>query len=132
MLNLKVNWDKVDIQGSVYIGGMAHIEDGSKIIGPSIIGPNCRVCSGAIVDKNVIFKYSHISQGVKLLDKLVFGRYCVDKMGVSVDIKAAAPDWLITDTRQAIPAKLLGEQQAITELTAWSGSGGGLQSLAKI
>ena len=115
-LNLKVNWDKVDIQGPVYIGGMAHIEDGAKIIGPSMIGPNCRICSGAIVDKSVIFEYSHINQGVQLVDKLVFGRYCVDKKGVSVDMKAAALDWLITDTRQATPAKFPEEQQAIAEL----------------
>ena len=104
-LNLKVNWDKVDIQGPVYIGGMAHIEDGAKIIGPSMIGPNCCICSGAIVDKSVIFEYSRIGPGVRLVDKLVFGRYCVDKMGASIDMKAAALDWLITDTRQAVPAK---------------------------
>ena len=73
-LNLKVNWDKVDIQGPVYIGGMAHIEDGAKIIGPSMIGPNCCICSGAIVDKSVIFEYSRIGPGVRLVDKLVYGR----------------------------------------------------------
>ena len=29
-LNVAVNWDKVDIQGPVYIGGMTKIEDGAK------------------------------------------------------------------------------------------------------
>ncbi len=33
-LNVAVNWDKVDITGPVYIGGMTRIEDGAKIIGP--------------------------------------------------------------------------------------------------
>ena len=115
-LNLKINWDKVDIQGPVYIGGMAHIEDGAKIIGPSMIGPNCCICSGAIVDKSVIFEYSRIGPGVRLVDKLVYGRYCVDKMGASIDMKAAALDWLITDTRQAVPARPPVEHQAIAEL----------------
>ncbi|WP_390883435.1 sugar phosphate nucleotidyltransferase [Kovacikia minuta] len=46
-LNVAVNWDKVNIQGPVYIGGMTRIEDGATIIGPTMIGPNCWVCSGA-------------------------------------------------------------------------------------
>ena len=46
-LNVAVNWDKVDIQGPVYIGGMTKIEDGAKIVGPAMIGPNCYICSGA-------------------------------------------------------------------------------------
>lgn len=38
-LNVAVNWDKVNIKGPVYIGGMTHIEDGATIIGPTMIGP---------------------------------------------------------------------------------------------
>jgi mannose-1-phosphate guanylyltransferase len=37
---------------------------------------------------------------VRLVDKLVFGRYCVDKTGAAIDVRAAALDWLITDARQ--------------------------------
>jgi mannose-1-phosphate guanylyltransferase len=33
------------------------------------------------------------------VDKLVFGRYCVDKTGATIDLQAAALDWLITDAR---------------------------------
>lgn len=99
-LNVCVNWDKVDITGPVYIGAMTRIEDGAKIVGPSMIGPNCWICEGATVDNSVIFEYSRLGSGVYLSDKLVFGRYCVDKTGTAIDIKAAAIDWLITDTRQ--------------------------------
>lgn len=99
-LNVSVNWDKVDITGPVYIGAMTRIEDGAKIVGPSMIGPNCWICEGATVDNSVIFEYSRLGSGVYLQDKLVFGRYCVDKTGTAIDVKAAAIDWLITDTRQ--------------------------------
>ena len=102
-LNVAVNWDKVNIQGPVYIGGMTKIEDGATIIGPSMIGPNCWICSDATVDNSVIFEYSRLGKGVRLIDKLVFGRYCVDKTGASIDLQAAALDWLITDARQAQP-----------------------------
>ena len=64
----------------------------------------------------MIFEYSRIGSGVRLVDKLVFGRYCVDKTGASIDMKAAALDWLITDTRQEFPLMPPVEHQAIAEL----------------
>jgi mannose-1-phosphate guanylyltransferase len=115
-LNVSVNWDKVDITGPVYIGAMTKIEDGAKIVGPVYIGPSCCVCSGATVENSVIFEYSRLGPGVRLVDKLVFGRYCVDKTGASIDVQAAALDWLITDARQAQPAHNPAERQAIAEL----------------
>jgi len=115
-LNVAVNWDKVDIQGPVYIGAMTQIEDGARIIGPTMIGPSCRICSGATIDNSVIFEYSRIGPEALLANKLVFGRYCVDRTGASVDLQAAALDWLITDSRQTLPANAPIEQQAIAEL----------------
>ncbi len=101
-INVAVNWDKVDITGPVYIGGMTKIEDGAKITGPAMIGRNCHICSDAHIDNSVIFEYSRIASNVTLSDKLVFGRYCVDKDGATIDVQAASLDWLITDTRQPI------------------------------
>ncbi len=99
-VNVAVNWDKVDITGPVYIGAMTHIEDGAKIVGPSMIGPNCWICEDTIIDNSIIFEYSRLGAGAKLADKLVFGRYCVDKTGLSMDLQATALDWLITDRRE--------------------------------
>jgi mannose-1-phosphate guanylyltransferase len=115
-LNVSVNWDKVNITGPVYIGSMTCIEDGATIIGPSMIGQNCRVCSGATVDNSVIFDYSRLGAGVRLADKLVFGRYCVDKTGATIDVQAASLDWLITDTRQEMPKTPSVEGKAIAQL----------------
>lgn len=115
-LSVAVNWDKVDITGPVYIGGMTRIEDGAKIVGPTMIGPNCYICGGATVDNSVIFEYSRLGPGVRLVDKLVYGRYCVDKTGAMIDVQAAALDWLITDTRIATPSQPAIERQAIAEL----------------
>jgi len=115
-LNVAVNWDKVDITGPVYIGGMTRIEDGAKIVGPTMIGPNCYICGGATVDNSVIFEYSRLGPGVRLVDKLVYGRYCVDKTGAMIDVQAAALDWLITDTRVETPSQPAIERQAIAEL----------------
>ncbi|MBD2104907.1 sugar phosphate nucleotidyltransferase [Leptolyngbya sp. FACHB-261] len=116
-LNVAVNWDKVEVEGPVYIGGMTKIDDGARIIGPTMIGPNCHICGGATVERSVIFEYSRLGPDVRLVDKLVFGRYCVDKTGATIDVQAAALDWLITDARQPHPPiKPAVEQQAIAEL----------------
>ncbi len=115
-LNVAVNWDKVDITGPVYIGGMTIIEDGAKIVGPTMIGPNCWLCSGATVENSVIFEYSRLGPEVRLVDKLVFGRYCVDKTGAAIDLQAAALDWLITDARQVLPTVQGEERRAIAEI----------------
>ncbi len=114
-LNVAVNWDKVDITGPVYIGGMTKIEDGAKIIGPAMIGPNCYICSGATVDNSVIFEYSKLGEGIRLVDKLVFGRYCVDKTGAAIDLQAAALDWLITDARNNSSIQELDEHKVIKD-----------------
>jgi mannose-1-phosphate guanylyltransferase len=115
-LNVSVNWDKVNIQGPVYIGAMTCIEDGATIIGPTMIGANCWVCSGATVDNSIIFDYSRLGAGVRLVDKLVYGRYCVDKTGATIDVQAASLDWLITDARHELPTAPPVEHQAIAEL----------------
>lgn len=114
-LNVAVNWDKVEIEGPVYIGGMTKIEDGAKILGPAMIGPNCYICSGATVDNSVIFEYSRLGEGIRLVDKLVFGRYCVDKTGAAIDLQAAALDWLITDTRNNPTEQELDEHKVIKD-----------------
>lgn len=121
-LNVAVNWDKVDVHGPVYIGGMTRIEDGAKIVGPTMIGPNCWICSGATVNSSVIFEYSRLGPGVRLVDKLVFGRYCVDKTGASIDVQAAALDWLITDTRHPFPSNPPLEHEEIQHILQENGS----------
>ena len=118
-LNVAVNWDKVKVRGPVYIGGMTRIEDGAEIVGPTMIGQNCWICSDAHVSNSVIFEYSRLGPGVRLVDKLVFGRYCVDKTGASIDVQAAALDWLITDARQMMSDPPV-ERHAIADILSGS------------
>ena len=52
----------------------------------------------------------------------MFGRYCVDKTGATIDVQAAALDWLITDARQVMPSHPPAERQAIAELLGADGA----------
>jgi mannose-1-phosphate guanylyltransferase len=62
---------------------------------------------------------------VRLVEKLVYGRYCVDRNGDHFDLQEASLDWLITDVRrqdilspspqQKAMAELLGSDLALTK-----------------
>jgi Kef-type K+ transport system membrane component KefB len=72
-LNVAANWDRITVQGPIYVGGMSRIEDGATIIGPAMIGPSCHICAGATIDNSIIFDYSRIGPGVL---GAVFPDYC--------------------------------------------------------
>jgi len=115
-LNVAANWDKIKVKGPVYVGGMTKIEDGATIIGPAMIGPSCHICENATIDNSIIFDYSRIGPGVRLVEKLVFGRYCVDRNGDHFDLQEAALDWLITDARRQDVVEPSPQQKALAEL----------------
>jgi mannose-1-phosphate guanylyltransferase len=115
-LNVAADWDKISVQGPIYVGGMTRIEDGATIIGPAMIGPSCHICAGATIDNSIIFDYSRIGPGVRLVEKLVYGRYCVDRNGDHFDLQEAALDWLITDARRQDVASPSPQQKAMAEL----------------
>ena len=114
-LNVAANWDKINVSGPVYVGGMTKIEDGATIVGPTMIGPSCHICE-AVIDNSIIFDYSRIGAGVQLVEKLVFGRYCVGKDGDHFDLQEAALDWLITDARRQDLVEPSPQQKAMAEL----------------
>ena len=115
-LNVAANWDTIKVKGPVYVGGMTKIENGATIQGPTMIGPSCHICEGAVIDNSIIFDYSRIGPGVKLVEKLVFGRYCVGKNGDHFDLQEAALDWLITDARRQDLVQPSPQQKAMAEL----------------
>ena len=115
-LNVAANWDQINVTGPIYVGGMTKIEDGATIIGPAMIGPNCHICEDATIDNSIIVDYSRIGAGVRLVEKLVFGRYCVDRNGDHFDLQEAALDWLITDVRRQDVVSPSAEQKAMAEL----------------
>jgi mannose-1-phosphate guanylyltransferase len=115
-LNVAANWDRIKVEGPIYVGGMTRIEDGATIIGPAMIGPSCHICEGATIDNSIIFDYSRIGPGVRLVEKLVFGRYCVDRNGDHFDLQEASLDWLITDVRRQDVVEPSPQQKAMAEL----------------
>ena len=108
-MNVKANWDKINIEGPVYIGGMTHIEDGSTIHRPQ---RHCQqLATSAAVPlwiKASSLNIPALALGYAWWTNWCLGAYCVDKsrrFQKKIDMKAAALDWLITDTRQEFPTE---------------------------
>ena len=115
-LNVAADWERIHVEGPIFVGGMTRIENGVTIIGPAMIGPSCHICEGATIDNSIIFDYSRIGAGVQLVEKLVYGRYCVDRNGDHFDLQEAALDWLITDARRQDVGTPSPQQKAMAEL----------------
>ncbi|MBM5822728.1 MAG: NDP-sugar synthase [Cyanobacteria bacterium K_Offshore_surface_m2_011] len=115
-LNVAADWDQIHVEGPIFVGGMTRIDNGVTIIGPAMIGPSCHICEGATIDNSIIFDYSRIGPGVQLVEKLVYGRYCVDRNGDHFDLQEAALDWLITDSRRQDVGTPSPQQKAMAEL----------------
>jgi mannose-1-phosphate guanylyltransferase len=65
----------------VYLGSSSKIEAGATVIGPTVIGRNCTIEAGARIEKCVIGDYTRISGFANLSDKIISGRFCVDRHG---------------------------------------------------
>jgi mannose-1-phosphate guanylyltransferase len=88
------------IEGPVYIGSSTTIEPGATILGPTVIGRNCIVESGARVKACVVGGYTRISRFANLTEKIVSGRFCVDRRGVSVELARTGYDFVVDDARE--------------------------------
>ncbi|NSL54052.1 sugar phosphate nucleotidyltransferase [Uliginosibacterium aquaticum] len=83
-LNTHIDWDKVHIEGPVYIGSSVKIEEGATIIGPTWIGHGCHIRKASTVVRSVLFEYTRIGAGMTFAEMIVSSHYCVDRTGHTV------------------------------------------------
>jgi mannose-1-phosphate guanylyltransferase len=99
-INVAVDLSRADIRGPVSIGASTRIEPGATIVGPVVIGRNSVVESGARVESCVIGDYTRISGFANLSEKIINGRFCVDREGVSIDLSGAGYAFVVDDVRE--------------------------------
>ncbi|CAM8667648.1 GCD1 Nucleoside-diphosphate-sugar pyrophosphorylase involved in lipopolysaccharide biosynthesis/translation initiation factor 2B, gamma/epsilon subunits (eIF-2Bgamma/eIF-2Bepsilon) [Comamonadaceae bacterium] len=80
-LNTNIPWDKVRIEGPVYIGSSVKIEEGATIIGPSWIGHGSVIRSGARITRGILFEYTRIAPDMHFHEMIVSRLYCVNRHG---------------------------------------------------
>lgn len=103
-LGVRIDWDRVDISGPVYIGAGASIGDGAVIEGPSVIGANCIVEPGAQIRQSIVGDYTRISSLASVAERIVFAGKLIDPYGEVVDIEDADIGWLLDDARKGMAA----------------------------
>jgi len=93
-LNVDIDWDSVRIEGPVYIGAGSKIEKDCDIIGPCWIGSGCHIESGAHLVRSILFEHTRIGSAGSLREAVVYGRYCVDKDGNTLEHEGTELDWV--------------------------------------
>lgn len=80
-LNTCVDWDKVHIEGPVYIGSNVRIEAGCRVVGPTWIGHGSHLRPGAVVERSVLIEHTRIGEGMRVHEMIISPQYCVDRNG---------------------------------------------------
>jgi mannose-1-phosphate guanylyltransferase len=99
-INLAVDLDACDIQPPVYIGASTSIEAGATIIGPTVIGRGCVIEAGATIDACVVDDHTRVSGLAEVREKIVGGRFCVDRAGRNVELAGTGYGFVVDDARE--------------------------------
>jgi mannose-1-phosphate guanylyltransferase len=118
-INVQIPWDRVTIEGPVYIGSSTSVGEGATIIGPTVIGSGCVIQPGAVLRECILADYTRISSVAVLEQKLIFGSKCIDPSGRYLDIEESQIRWLMDDARNKedlseSELELLQEVRALT------------------
>lgn len=81
-LNVRVDWETVNLRGPVYLASGTHVESGCEILGPSWIGHGCHIQRGARIVRSIVFEHTRIEREALFHEQIVSGNYCVNADGV--------------------------------------------------
>lgn len=113
-INLAVDLATTDIRGPVYIGSSTAIEAGATVIGPTVIGRNCLIQAGASIDACVIDDYTRVSGFAEVHEKMISGRFCVDRTGRNVELAGSGYGFIVDDARER--RQWSGDDQILMDL----------------
>jgi mannose-1-phosphate guanylyltransferase len=99
-INVRLDPRQCHLEGPIYIGSSTQIDPGARILGPTVIGRNCQVEGGAVIDKCVVADYTRVSGLAAIREKIVSGRFCVDRYGYNVDLARTGYAFVVDDVRE--------------------------------
>ena len=99
-INVSIDWTGTTLNGPMYIGSSTRIDPGVTIHGPTVIGRNSVVESGARIDACVVGDYTRISGLADLQEKIISGRFCVDRQGRNVELAGRGMAFVVDDARE--------------------------------
>ena len=99
-INVSIDWTGTTLKGPMYIGSSTRIDPGVTIKGPSVIGRNSVIESGARIDACVVGDYTRISGLADLQERIISGRFCVDRQGRNVELASRGMAFVVDDARE--------------------------------
>ena len=99
-INVSIDWTGTTLKGPMYIGSSTRIDPGVTIQGPTVIGRNSVIESGARIDACVIGDYTRISGLADLQERIISGRFCVDRHGRNVELASRGMAFVVDDARE--------------------------------
>jgi mannose-1-phosphate guanylyltransferase len=99
-INCCINFDKVDIQGPVYIGNSVKIEDGVKLVGPCVIASNSIIKQNVTLERVVVLESTLIKNQANLKDRIVSPYHLVNPYGDYLDVKEYNLHFMIDNSRR--------------------------------
>ena len=99
-INVSIDWTDTAITGPIYIGSSTRIEQGARIDGPTVIGRNSIIESGARINACVVGDYTRVSGLADLHEKIISGRFCVDRQGQNVELASRGMAFVVDDARE--------------------------------
>ncbi|ABZ78529.1 Nucleotidyl transferase [Shewanella halifaxensis HAW-EB4] len=80
-INTRINIGQCRITPPVIISSGCEVQDGATIIGPAVIGANCKVESKSLVSNTLICDYIHLADDAYIANKTMFGDYLLGHDG---------------------------------------------------
>lgn len=99
-INVAIDWDGTTLEGPLYIGSSTRIEAGAHVTGPTVIGRNSVIESGARINACVIGDYTRVSGLADLDERIISGRFCVDRQGRNVELAGRGMAFVVDDARE--------------------------------
>ena len=99
-INVSIDWTDTALDGPLYIGSSTRIEPGVRIHGPAVIGRNSVIERGACIEACVVGDYTRISGLADLQEKIISGRFCVDRQGRNVELASRGMAFVVDDARE--------------------------------
>jgi mannose-1-phosphate guanylyltransferase len=112
--NIRANFNKIETQGRIYIGGSASIGDGCTLVGPVVIGAGAVIEAGTYLENTIVGEYTRVCEGGYFKGKIVGNGYCVDADGSVLDGRHTDTSWLFRDAR-SLQIPLNSDQLAVLE-----------------
>jgi mannose-1-phosphate guanylyltransferase len=87
------------MKGPIYFGSGAIAEPGSLVYGATLIGDNCVIEAGGVVDSCILGPYTRVKRGAVLQDLAIEGDWVIPRNGKPARLHETRYAGLVTDVR---------------------------------